>query len=141
MVLDIYIHIQYKIINIFFLGKVFNHKSVFSLMNILIKYKGKRLNINVKKLGKFSKGIGLMFKNKNSENLLFEFAKDVRISIHSFFVFFPFLIVWLDSKNRVLEYKIVKPFSFYVNARNNFRKFVEIPLNKNNEKIIETIRD
>ncbi len=109
-------------------------------MNILVKYKGKRLNINVKKLGKFSKGIGLMFKNKNSENLLFEFERDINISIHSFFVFFPFLVVWLDSKNKVLEYKIVKPFSFYVNARNSFRKFVEIPLNKNNKEIVNAFK-
>ncbi|MEK6844269.1 MAG: hypothetical protein AABX83_02480 [Nanoarchaeota archaeon] len=105
-------------------------------MKIIINYRGKRLNLDVKKLGKFSKGIGLMFKNKNNENLLFDFEKDVGISIHSFFVFFPFLVIWLDVKNNVLEYKVVKPFWPYIRPKKYFRRFIEIPLNKKNEKII-----
>ena len=106
-------------------------------MRVKIYYSGKKSELDVKKTGFFSKGIGLMFKTKNTNNLVFEFNEDVSISIHSFFVFFPFLAVWLDSKNNVLECRIVKPFCFYAKPKLEFRKLIEIPLNLRNEKIIK----
>ena len=85
------------------------------------------------------KFIGLMFKTRNTENLLFEFNKDVDIGIHSFFVFFPFLVVWLDERNRVLDFQIVKQFCFYIRPRFKFRKFVEIPINERNRELVGVI--
>ena len=79
-------------------------------MKLIIKHKNKRLNLEVKKLGFTGKYLGLMFKTQNTENLLFDFAEDKRIGIHSFFVFFPFLVVWLNDKNEAVEFKVVRPF-------------------------------
>lgn len=106
-------------------------------MKIILIEKNKKIKINVKKVSFFGKFSGLMFKNKNTSNLLFEFSKNVNISIHSLFVFFPFLAVWLDDKNKVVEKRIVKSFILSVKPIKKFRKLVEIPLNNENKKIID----
>jgi uncharacterized membrane protein (UPF0127 family) len=105
------------------------------MKNIKVGFKGKRFNIEARELTFLGQFIGLMFRTKNSNNLLFPVGGNW--SIHSFFVFFPFLAVWLDSKNKVLEYKIVKPFTFIVKPKKTFSKLVEIPLNEKNQKIIK----
>lgn len=89
-----------------------------------------------KRTGLFSRGLGLMFKTKNTDSLLFEFKKNLRISIHSFFVFFPFLAIWLDSRNNVLEWRIVNPFCPRAMPEINFRKIIEIPFNLRNKETI-----
>ena len=105
-------------------------------MEIEIKKGKRKIKIPVVKTGFFRRGIGLMFRNKGTKNLLFEFTRDIRIAITSWFVFFPFLIIWLDSKNTVVEFKIVEPFTFKLTPKKKFRKFIEIPINaKNMEKI------
>ncbi len=106
-------------------------------MKIDINYKKEKLGILVKEVRGFFKFIGLMFRTRNTENLLFEFNKDVNIGIHSFFVFFPFLVVWLDEWSRVLDFQIVKPFCFCIKPRFKFRKFVEIPINERNRDILD----
>ena len=106
-------------------------------MEISIKHKGKILKLEAGECGVFKKGIGLMFRSKNTENLLFPFSSDVRISIHSFFVFFPFLAVWLDGENRVMELKIVRPFTMVIRPKKKFRKLVELPLNNKNTRIVD----
>ena len=102
-----------------------------------IYYKNKSINISVKKLSSFNRLIGLMFKSKTSNNLLFEFNEGTKMSIHSYFVFFDFLIVWLDRNNKVIEWKIVKPFSFMVKSKKPSSKFIEVPINNKNKKIID----
>lgn len=73
--------------------------------------------------------VGLMFsRRRKSRILLFEFKKPVRIAIHSLFVFFPFLAIWTDEKNNIIEGKIVKPFRFYVCPKKTFLKLIEVPL-------------
>jgi len=53
---------------------------------------------------------GLMFRSKPAR-ILFRFGKPGRYSIHSFFVFFRFDAIYLDSGMRVLEkYLSVQPF-------------------------------
>ena len=55
---------------------------------------------------------GLMFTRKNeAEILIFKFRKPTRLAIHSFFVFFPFMAIWLDEKGRIIEKKKIQPFS------------------------------
>ena len=80
-----------------------------------------------RKVSGLGKILGLMFRTRKTKPLLFEFDKDTRIAIHSFFVFFPFKAIWLDENNRIIEQKIVKPFSFCVKPRRAFRKLIEIP--------------
>jgi len=89
--------------------------------------------INCNNLKKF---LGLMFTRKEKANaLLFNFKKTTRIKLHSFFVFFPFIAIWLDEKNKIVDLQIVKPFRFSVSSKNKFSKILEIPINKRYEKI------
>lgn len=100
-----------------------------------VYYKGKSINIYPRKLGKWGMGRGLMFRRR-SKILLFPFKKEGMRAIHSFFVFFPFIAVWLDDKNRVIEVKIVRPFKPRVVPSRNFKSLVEVPLNSDYMKIV-----
>ena len=101
-----------------------------------IKYKKNRFEINVKKVSTFGKFIGLMFKSSQTENLLFEFNRSELPTIHSFFVFFDFLAVWLDEENHVVDFDIVKPFRLSIRPRKPSRKLIEIPVNERNRTTI-----
>ena len=108
-------------------------------MNIFVKYKKKRLLIkNIKKAGIFLKFRGLMFRNiEKSPILMFENCNSK--AIHSYFVFFPFLVLWLNDKNSVVEWKIVKPFSVYEKSNKDFSKIIEIPINKCHKKLLASL--
>lgn len=101
---------------------------------------GKKVIIpNILALGFFGKFRGLMFTPKfKSRTLLFNHAASK--GIHSYFVFFDFLCIWLDSQNRVVDYKIVRPFQFYVKTSKNFDKILEIPINKENYKSLKSFK-
>jgi uncharacterized membrane protein (UPF0127 family) len=104
---------------------------------ILINYKGKKIKVRVKNCNFLKKGIGLMFsKKEKAEILLFDFNIKQKISIHSFFVFYEFLAIWLDEKNKVIDLKKVKPFRFCVSPKKECFKLIEIPINQRNKKII-----
>ena len=105
-------------------------------MKIKISDAGRTLDLNVKETGFFSRGTGLMFKTKNTESLLFNFSKNSRAKFTGMFVFFPFLMLWLDEGNNVVEKKIVKAFEFSVRPKKSFRKVVEVPVNAKNRDII-----
>ena len=108
---------------------------------ITIGYNKKRIKIPIRECNLFGKSIGLMFSQRETaENLLFSFKKKQNIAIHSFFVFYNFLAVWLDRKNNVVDIKIVKPFSPCVSPSRNTFKLVEIPINRNNRNIISFFR-
>ncbi len=107
---------------------------------IIAKFRRKKLKLSVIRTNFFSRFSGLMFKTKETKNLLFEFSNDVSVGIHSLFVFFSFLVVWLDERNRVLDFQIVKPFCFYIKPKVKYRKFIEIPLNEKNEHIINKFK-
>ncbi len=88
----------------------------------------------------FSQARGLTFRSRESAPaLFFPFSGDVREPIHSLFVFFPFVAIWLNEKGKVVEIRKVKPFRFYVCPKKKFRNFVEIPLNGNYKKIVDDI--
>ena len=108
-------------------------------MKIIIKHHNKKIKLNAKKLGKFSRGLGLMFRSKNTNNLLFDFDRDVTTSITSFFVFFPFLAIWLDENNKVIDKKIVKPFTLSIKPKTEFKRLIEIPINSKNKEIVNKI--
>ena len=110
-------------------------------LKIGLKFEGKKIQIkNIKKLSEFEKGIGLMFRKKEKcPAMLFEFENPVRIKIHSLFVFFPFVTVWLDDKNKIIKKKIVKPFRLWICCEKPFYKLIEIPINKNYKKEIKRL--
>jgi uncharacterized membrane protein (UPF0127 family) len=83
---------------------------------------------------------GLMFTGKEkAKALLFKFPKNTRIAIHSFFVFFPFIAIWLDDKNNVVEIRKIRPFNLFLLPKKPFSKIVEIPINRKYNRIIQII--
>ena len=79
---------------------------------------------------------GLMFSSREkSRALLFK----INGSIHSFFVLYEFLILWMDENNKVVEWKIVKPFSLYEKSHKKFSKILEIPINRRYFKVVKSI--
>lgn len=110
---------------------------MFEIINI--KFSRKAVKIRVKRMNFFGRFRGLMLRSRNADNLLFEFDRDMNLSIHSLFVFFPFLAIWLDSRNNVIDVRIVKPFCLSIRSNKRFRKIVEIPFNKNNAKLINFV--
>ena len=106
---------------------------------MIIFHNSKNLSISVKKLSSVGKVLGLMFRTKNTKNLLFEFNKPTKMSIHSFFVFFDFVAVWIDDENKILEYQVIKPFQVSIKPKNNFSKLIELPLNNKNKTILSSL--
>lgn len=100
----------------------------------------KSFAINLKECNFFWKGVGLMFsRREKAKNLLFRFNKKIKIVIHSFFVFFPFIAIWLDEKNKIIDIKIVKPFTSHVVPREKSLSLIELPLNEKNKFITQNI--
>lgn len=58
---------------------------------------------------------GLMFSKK--KNILLVLPFEHKSSIHSLFVFFPFHAIFINSKNRVVDTKRIKPFTFYTSKK------------------------
>ena len=109
-------------------------------MKINLRYKKKKFKIDAKFCNWFEKFSGLMFvKREKAKALLFGFQKPVRQAIHSYFVFFPFVAVWLDGKNKIVEVKSVKPFNLFVRPKKNFCKLVEVPINKKYKTVAELL--
>ena len=103
-------------------------------------YRGKKfLNVSVLRVGFFAQFIGLMFSRRKTAIRLFSYESDRCVPIHSWFVFYPFLIAWLDSKNRVIERRVVKPFTSCVLPSKKCRSFLEIPIDEKYRKEIEFI--
>ena len=79
---------------------------------------------------------GLMFSKKDKASaLLF----NIKGSIHSYFVFFDFLILWLDESNKIVDWKIIKPFSFYEKTDKKFSKILEIPISRRYFKYVKFV--
>ena len=106
-------------------------------MRARLNIKGKSIIIeDLRKCNAFSKFTGLMFKRREKANaLLFDFAKEGMHAIHSFFVFFPFIAIWLDGNNNIAEYKVVYPLVAMVMPKKSFSKLIEIPLNERYKKV------
>lgn len=107
---------------------------------ITINYKNKKINLVAEECNSLKKITGLMFSlRQNAKILLFDFKTKQNIIIHSFFVFYPFIAIWLDDKNNVLDLKIVKPFNPFVSSKKSSYKLVEIPINKTNDNLVKTL--
>ena len=105
-----------------------------------LRFKGKNIEINAKVCNNFKKFIGLMFcRREKAKALLFEFKKSTQIRIHSCFVFFPFLALWLDKQNKIIDLKIVKPFNWNIFSGKSCQKVIEIPINKKYSRIVKIL--
>lgn len=97
---------------------------------ISFRFKKKKITLDVFECNSLEMGKGLMFsRREKAKSLLFNFDKPNRELIHSLFVFFPFVAVWLDKRNKVIDLKIVRPFRLGVRPKKSFSKIVEIPIN------------
>lgn len=95
-----------------------------------------KFSVAVHEVGFFRRGIGLMFRSSNTDNLLFTFSKACRAAITAWFVFFPFMAVWLNEKKHVVDLAFVYPFTFALSPRVNAKYLVELPYNKKNAALI-----
>jgi len=104
---------------------------------IKLNYNGKKFEIDLRTCNWFDMFRGLMFRRreKASALLLFNFKKPVRMKIHSLFVFFPFIAVWLDDKDRIIEIKKIIPWRLIIFPKKSFYKLIEIPINKKYKKL------
>jgi uncharacterized membrane protein (UPF0127 family) len=100
-------------------------------------YKDKEFIVEARECSFFRKGTGLMFRPRNTDNLVFSFNKETRRPFTGLFCFFPFLIIWLDKRNKVLSIKLVKPFESGLPSKKPFKKVLELPLNRKNKRIIQ----
>lgn len=104
-------------------------------MKFQFSFRGKRFSVRVVDAGFIRKGFGLMFRSSNTENLLFRFTRRGNRSLTALFVFFPFLVLWIYKK-KVVDWKIVKPFTLSINTKKKFDFIVELPINQKNHKIL-----
>lgn len=110
------------------------------IKKIYIKYRKKKIKIIADDCNFLKKGSGLMFsRREKAKILLFDFKQKQKIIIHSFFVFYPFVAIWLDEKNKIVEKKVVNPFNPYVSSRKSVFKLIEIPINKKNKHILSLL--
>ncbi|MBU0957798.1 MAG: DUF192 domain-containing protein [Nanoarchaeota archaeon] len=108
-------------------------------MKLRISYKNKSIEIpKIKKVSELGKIKGLMFTTSLTTPLLFDFQTPTKTSIHSFFVFYSFLAIWLNE-NKIIDFKIVHPFKLAVSPKKPFTRLIEIPINNKNKKIIDFI--
>src|SRR3989344_2133429 len=99
-------------------------------ISIIVKKENKKINLEVYQCNYFERFLGLMFsRRQNAKALLFDFGKKVKTPIHSFFVFYSFMAVWLDDKGKILEKRIVSPWKVSISPSVKYRKLVETPLN------------
>lgn len=108
-------------------------------MKIHFYYNGRKLIIDAERKSLIGKITGLMFRPRNTGNMIFSFKKDSKIALHSWFVFFPFLCLWLDEKMNVIDMQVVKPFSTRILPRKRFTHVIELPFNDGNSRIIRNL--
>ena len=82
----------------------------------------------VKTIGQEARGLTFRRKKK-ARALLFKFDKPVNLKIHSLFVRFSFIAIWLDKEDKVIQKKVVRPWRLSIGAGKPFTKLVEIPIN------------
>jgi uncharacterized membrane protein (UPF0127 family) len=78
-------------------------------------YKGKRIICRTRIVEGMGAQIGLMFHRKlNSRETLTLKLPKVKVDIHTFFVFFPLDIFFLDSCMKVIEKATMEPWKIYL---------------------------
>ncbi len=57
------------------------------------------------------------------------------LSIHSFFVFYPFFAAWIDHHNQIIRTDVVFPFTFRISPPVGTTGLFEIPVHRKYQKI------
>jgi len=105
-----------------------------------LNYKKRKISLELKKVGFFQKGWGLMFsRRENAKALLFNFKKPVSFVLTSLFVFFPFIAIWIDKNNEIIDVRVIKPFKFSIVCSKKFKKLIEIPINKKYDEVLRLL--
>jgi uncharacterized membrane protein (UPF0127 family) len=103
-----------------------------------LTYRGKKIILDLKLCKFFNRAIGLTFTRKEKARaLLFDFKKSGNRAIHSLFVFFDFIGIWIDEEGKIVEVKIIKPWTFSVSPSRNYKRLIEIPISKKYSKITD----
>ncbi len=76
---------------------------------------------------------GLMF--TRSLHIPLFFPLRFPLSIHSLFVFYPFLAVWISEQRSVLRVDTVFPFTLHISPPDGAKGLLEIPIHVKNTKI------
>lgn len=69
--------------------------------------------------------IGLMFKKKFEGSLEFNFKEPTTQTIHSFFVFFPFIVEWYDEQDKLIESQVIIDWRSNIKPSKPFIKIIE----------------
>ncbi len=84
----------------------------------------------------FAKFRGLMFEKRRNFKyaLIMDMGFESRLfaSVHSFFVFFPITVLFLDKNKKVVDKVLLKPFSLAYIPKKKARYVVELPKEKFN---------
>lgn len=81
---------------------------------MIIKTKNKKFNVT-RCSTRLSQIRGFMFNFPKNDGLLFEFKKEIFVSLHMLFVFFPIDIVYLNQNKTIIKIlKNVKPFISFI---------------------------
>lgn len=108
-------------------------------MRAKLKFKGRRIEIkDMKKISGIEKYLGLMFKPKETQALLFEFSRGQK-AIHSFFCK-PFLAIWL-LEGKIVDSRLISPFQLSIKPKKEFDKLIEIPFNNKYSHVIRLFID
>jgi len=100
-----------------------------------MKLKGVKIQICSSLMSKLK---GFMFSLSRNKAKVFVFKDERNVSIHMLFVFMSLFVVWLDSRKRVVDFKLMLPFFSYYSNRAKY--VVEIPFSKKNAKIFRKLK-
>ena len=67
-------------------------------------------------------------KIKDNEAVLFVFNKESLIStiVNGLFVFYPIKVIWLDSNLKIVDIKILKPFTLFLSPKKPAKYVLEL---------------
>lgn len=90
---------------------------------------GKTLAHSARNITSFvGQAFGLMFRRPlNDEGWVFMFRKQSRWHITNLFVFQTITVLWLDKDWRVLQTRVVKPFTPHVSGAVGTQHVIELP--------------
>ena len=78
---------------------------------LIDKTTNKILSRKIKLCKGFQKAIGLMFHKKVNSAFVFPLNNEQDVIIHTFFVFFPIYVLFLDKRKKVIHKTRMKPFT------------------------------
>jgi len=85
-----------------------------------------------------SKLWGFMFSLSRKKAKVFVFKEERNVGVHMLFVFMSLFVVWLDSRKRVVDFRLMLPFFSYYSERAKY--IVEIPYSRKNAKIFRKLK-